>query len=130
MDRLDVIIGILAFVAAMSVLTVVFAEERECEDIKGEMDWTSEGHDDNEASEKHFDKMIEGSSTICEVAKAVDHEKADGEITDWTDFKETFTYQGTSEEVQECLKERFDLPDDGRKALQGYEIQDCATGDY
>ena len=115
-------------------MTISGASGEQCEDIKGTEKWSSEGHGDNNPSTKKFDKMIfEEDATTCEVAEAIDLMKAKGEIEDhqWDEFKETFVYQGTSEDVQDCFKHRFNLPDDdGDKRLAGYEIQKCATGSY
>ena len=108
-----------------------FAEE--CEDIKGESEWGSESHGDNSPSEDEFDDMIfDEDATTCEVAEAIDHMEIEGEIKEheWDEFQDTFVYQATSEEVQECFEDRFDLPDDGEKHLAGYEIQKCAVGAY
>lgn len=110
---------------------VVYGES--CEDIKGEEKWDGEGHGDNNPSENKFDEMIfEDDATTCEVAEAIDHMEIEGEIKqhEWDEFEDTFVYMGTSEEVQECFEERFDLPDDGKKHLAGYEIKDCSVGKY
>ena len=127
----------LTMIAASSLfslgLSINSAFGEQCEDIKGESNWGSESHDDNNPSENKFNDMIfEEDATTCEVAEAVDKMEAKGEIKEheWDEFKVTFVYEGTSEEVQECFDDRFDLPDDGEKHLAGYEIQKCATGNY
>jgi hypothetical protein len=110
---------------------VHYSYAEKCEDIKGKESWSPEGHGDNSPSEKKFKSMLNDDSvTICEMAEAIDHMKVKGSVGDWSDFEQTTVYQGTSEKVQDCLKDRFDLPDDGEKELQAYEIQKCATGDY
>jgi hypothetical protein len=110
-------------------LVNVYGEK--CEDIKGTESWSSEGHGDNSPSESKFNKMLKDDSvSICELAEDIDHMKVKGSVDDWSDFKQTTVYMGSSENVQDCLKDRFDLPDDGHKELQSYEIQKCATGDY
>lgn len=129
------IITLLVLGGLVSVSTLASGEARgeECEDIKGEESWGSESHGDNNPSENKFDEMIfEDDATTCEVAEAIDHMEIEGEIKEheWDEFEETFTYQATSEEVQECFKDRFDLPDDGKKHLAGYEILDCSVGKY
>ncbi len=114
-------------------LSINSAFGESCEDIKGEEKWDSEGHGDNSPSENKFDEMIfEDDATTCEVAEAIDHMEIEGEIkeSEWDEFEESFVYQATSEQVQECFEDRFDLPDDGDKHLAGYEIQKCATGSY
>ena len=109
---------------------VTFAEE--CEDIKGEEKWDGEGHGDNNPSSNEFKEMLNDDSvTICEFAEAIDHMEIKGSVSDWTDFEETTVFMSTTEKVQDCLKDRFDLPDDdGDEHLADYEIQKCATGDY
>jgi hypothetical protein len=132
------VLGILLFASTLflagSILNVNSTYAEECEDIKGEEKWNSEGHDDNSPSESKFNDMIfEDDATTCEVAKAVDHMEAKGEIKEheYDEFKVTFVYEGTSEEVQECFDDRFNLPDDdGDKHLADYEIQKCATNNY
>jgi hypothetical protein len=74
--------------------------------------------------------LKDDSVTICELAEDIDHMKVKGSVDDWGDFKQTTVYMGSSKNVQDCLKDRFDLPDHGQKELQSYEIQKCATGDY
>ena len=103
-----------------------------CEDITGTEKWSSEGHGDNNPSEKKFEKMLNDDSVgICELAKAVDHMEVKGSVHDWSEFKETTVFLGTTEKVQDCLKDRFELPDDdGDEHLADYEIQKCALGDY
>ena len=129
-----IITGLLAFlvVTVSTLASGVNVSAEECEDIKGKESWGSESHGDNSPSEKKFEKMLEDDSVgICEVAEAVDHMEAKGSVDDWSDFKETTVYMGSSENVQDCLKDRFDLPDDdGDSHLADYEIQKCATGDY
>lgn len=107
------------------IIPIVSAEERECADLTTTEKWKSEGHDDNKASEKEFEKSVTHDS-LCETGKKHDHEELKGEITDWTDFKETENFRTATHEQKECLKEHFDLPDDGEKALQGYELEYCA----
>ena len=108
------------------------ASAEKCEDVKGTMKWGSESHGDNDASESKFNKMVEGKATICEVSKCYDHVECKGEISEgeWKDFKESFVYVGTTDDVQDCLDHRYKLPDHGEKELQAYEIKDCALGDY
>lgn len=131
---------ILGMLGGMVFLTIhgnsnnVYAEK--CEDIKHEGDdalkWGAEKHGDNEASESKFNKMWEGSATICEVSKCYDHVQCEGEISEgeWKEFKESIVYVGTTEDVQDCLDHRFKLPDHGDKELQAYEIKDCALNNY
>lgn len=109
------------------------AKTVKCEDVKGVMKWKPTDHDDNNPSEKKFEKMIfKENATTCEVAKAYDHDIVKGTIEkeDWKEFKISFVYEGTSEDVQDCLDYRYKLPDDGKPALQAYEILDCAVGNY
>lgn len=117
----------------MLVLSVVMvstnnnASAEKCEDIKGTEKWGSESHGDNNPSEKKFFKMLKDESvTICELAKAIDHMEVKGTVKDWSDFKDSTVYLGTTEKVQDCLDDRHDLGN----SLADYEIQKCATGDY
>lgn len=106
-------------------IPVTYAEERECTDLTTSEKWNSNDHDDNKESEKAFEKSV-SHDNLCETGKKHDHEELKGEITDWTDFKQTKNYKTATHEQKECLKEYFDLPDDGEKALQGYELEYCA----
>ena len=109
---------------------LTYAEK--CEDIKGVEKWDGEGHGDNSPSEKKFKQMLNDDSvTICEFAEAIDHMEIKGSVKDFSDFKETTVYMSTTEEVQDCLEDRHDLPDDdGDEHLADYEIQKCAVGAY
>ena len=131
-----IITGLLSL---LTVFSVSGLETREilgakCEDITGVEKWDGEGHGDSNPSSNEFDEMIfEDNETTCKVAEAIDHMEIKGEIKDheWDEFKDSFTYAATSEEVQECFEDRFDLPDDdGDKHLADYEIQKCAVGAY
>lgn len=133
MKSIFIITALLLVVVSGLETSKQLVQAEKCEDITGTEKWDGEGHDDNNPSENKFDKMIfEDNETTCEVAEAIDHMEIKGEIKEheWDEFEETFTYQATSEEVQECMEDRFDLPDDGKKHLAGYEIKDCATGNY
>lgn len=121
--------------AAIAGMFSVFGNSvsaEKCEDITGTEKWSSEGHGDNNPSENKFEKMLNDDSVgICELAKAVDHMEVKGSVKDWSDFKETTVFMGTTEEVQDCLRDRYELPDDdGDEHLADYEIQKCATGNY
>ena len=113
------------------VMPMGLANSEKCTDIKGTEKWDGTGHGDNSPSSKKFEKMLNDDAvTICELAEDIDHMKVRGSVDDWSDFKETTVYMGSSDNVQDCLKDRFDLPDDGHKELQSYEIMDCAVGKY
>lgn len=117
---------------ATTTMTTYYASGEKCEDIKGVEKWDSEGHGSNDPSSKEFKEMLNDNSvTICELAESIDHMEVKGSVDDWSDFKDTTIFLSTTENVQDCLKDRFDLPDDdGDKHLADYEIQKCATGDY
>jgi hypothetical protein len=109
----------------------IYADRIECEDIKGVEKWSSEGHDDNNPSEKKFYKALE-EKTFCEVNEMIDHEEVEGEIKedskhdlDW--LKETIYYQSVDEEVQECIDDAYeDSPDeDGDDNAADYEMLEC-----
>ena len=55
--------------------------------------------------------------------------KTKGEIDDWTQFKRSQVYSTATQEQRDCLKEYFDSPDDGEKALQAYELSYCGYDD-
>jgi len=123
---LYIIIAVLTIVFVLVgtiVLLHAFAEERQCGDIK----WESEGHDDNKAKEKL--KSDSYKKDICQVSKDVDHMKTKGEIDDWTQFKRSQVFATATQEQRDCLKEYFDSPDDGEKALQAYELSYCGYDD-
>jgi len=117
------LIAILTIYMVIMGIQETFGEERECGDIK----WQSEGHDDNKAKDK-----LESDSykkDICQVSKDVDHMKTKGEIDDWTQFKRSQVFATATQEQRDCLKEYFDSPDDGEKALQAYELSYCGYDD-
>jgi hypothetical protein len=130
MNKFLILVASLLSVATSSLLVTAYAES--CEDIKGKESWGSESHGDNSPSEKKFEKMLNDDSvTICELAESIDHMEVKGSVHDWTDFEETTVFLSTTDKVQDCLKDRFELPDDdGDEHLADYEIQKCATGDY
>jgi len=106
----------------------VLAEKRECKDLVSEEKYSSEGHDDNKESNKEFKESLEEDS-LCEFTKKHDHEKLDGTVKDYIDFKETRVHNTSTIEQKECLNEGHDSPDKGEKALQGYEIEYCGWDD-
>lgn len=117
----------------LSSNTYTYAEK--CEDIKYDGDplkMPGKDHDDNNPSEKKFEKMVFGSATLCEIAFCYDNDECKGELdsSDHDDFQTTIAYEGASEDQQDCLKYRYNLPDGGEKALQAYELYDCAVGNY
>ena len=98
----------------------------ECEDIAGVEKWDSEGHGDNNPSEKKFFNDMD-ENTFCEHAEGIDHMKYEGAIRedtkhDWDWFEDTMVYMSAGEETQEELEELYDLPDDGKKNLEAYEF--------
>lgn len=136
MNRIQYIVYLVASLLFASSIPLVTVSAEKCEDIAGTEKWDPQGHDDNNPSESKFDRWVfheEDFKTTCEVAKGIDHMEIKGEIKEheWDEFKDTGVYMATSEEVQDCFKDRFDLPDDdGEKHLADYEIQKCATGNY
>lgn len=107
-----------------------------CYDIKYEEDglkMPGTSHGDNNPSEKQLKEMIfEESATLCEIAHCVDNAECKGELDgkQLKDFYNQIAFESGSEDQQDCIKHRADLPDDGRNALQAYEIMDCAVEDY
>jgi hypothetical protein len=128
------IMMLLMLVALGSMLAIngnsVYAEK--CEDISGVEKWDGEGHGDSDPSKSEFKEMLNDESvTICEMAESIDHMEVTGSVKDWSDFEDTTVFMSTTEEVQDCLKDRYELPDDdGDEHLADYEIQKCATGEY
>jgi hypothetical protein len=120
-------IALLATIATSVATTTNYVHAEKCKDIKGVEKWDSEGHGENKPSSKEFKKMLNDDSvTICELAESIDHMQVKGSVKDWSDFKDTSVYMGTTEKVQNCLEDRMHLGD----SLADYEIQKCATGDY
>lgn len=108
-----------------------FAETIKCEDIAGKEKWDSEGHDDNEASEKKFYKALD-EKTFCEVNEMIDHEEVEGDIEEdskhdleW--LKGTTYYMSAAEEVQECIDDAYkDSPaSNGKDNAADYEMLEC-----
>lgn len=117
---------------ALCVLNLLFmvppntVNAEKCEDIAGVEKWDSEGHGDNNPSEKQFFNDMD-ENTFCEHAEGIDHMKYEGAIRedtkhDWDWFEDTMVFMSAGEETQEELKELYDLPDDGKKNLEAYEF--------
>lgn len=141
MNRNYTMLGLVTATLFLSLIggnNVVFAEK--CKDITEKtLKWNPEGHGDNSPSEKKGEKMIWGDSngenqeTPCKIAKAIDHMDIKFVIKEheWDEFVDTIAYMGTTEEVQDCFKDRHELPDDnGNDELQSYEYKDCQLGNY
>ena len=103
---------------------ISYAEKRECKDLTRQINYNSEDHDDNKESEKAFKKSLKQDS-LCKFTEKHDKEELTGEVKDWGNYQKTEVYQTSSKEQKECQKEGFISPDDGEKALQGYEIEYC-----
>jgi len=120
---MKLLIGLLAFLGAyviiLSLTMNAFGDDREC----GALKWDSEGHTDHQPKEKLKHDVY--NKDICQVSKDIDHMKTKGEIRDWTQFKDSKVYFTATQEQRDCLKEYFDSPDDGHKALQAYELSYC-----
>ena len=100
---------------------VTYADKRECKDLTREVKYNSEDHKDNKESEKGFKKSLKQDS-LCEFTEKHDKEELKGEVKNWQEYKKTEVYQSSTEEQKDCQRENFESPDDGDKALQGYEI--------
>lgn len=110
------------------------SEGVKCEDIKYEDDplkWDSEGHDDNNPSEKKFYSVLE-EKTFCEANKMIDHMQIKGEIKedtkhdmDW--LENTMFYQSAAEDSQNCIRDAyFNSPDSsGDDNAADYELLEC-----
>ena len=140
-DKNQIILAFLGIIA-LALTAVGFAllfgaddvygnEDRYCVDYHGEYDWDSTDHKSGSQSEKEFDKMIE-HNTVCEISKAIDHEDVEGEIKshEWNEFKDSAVWITADDDIRDCFEDRFDLPNDGKKHLAAYEIEECAWGGY
>ena len=103
---------------------VSYAEKRECKDLAREVKYNSQDHDDNKESQKAFKKSLEQDS-LCEFTEKHDKEELKGEVKNWDEYKKSEVYQTSNKEQKDCQQEGFKSPDDGEKALQGYEIEYC-----
>jgi hypothetical protein len=132
MNKKSIFLSILSAIAMTIPITItgnVYAVD--CEDIKGEMDWGSESHDDNNPSEKKFYAALE-EDTFCEVLQDIDHMEIKGEIKedskhdmDW--LEGTIFYQSVDEDSQDCMRDGyFNSPDSsGDDNLADYEMLEC-----
>lgn len=131
-----IITGLLSLlIVAVSGVATSNTEGAKCEDIKYEGDplkMPGKNHDDNNPSEKKFEKKVFGDATLCEVAFCHDNHECKGELKEHErdEVEDTIMWMSGSEEQIDCLEERYDLPDGGQEALQSYEVFDCAVGNY
>ena len=133
---------IIALMGAILLFTMpvgfknAYVNAEKCYDIKYEEDgkkMPGKNHDDNSPSEKEFkDLVFDESATLCEVAYCYDNHECKGELEEHErdEFEDSIAYMASSEEQQECLDDRYDLPDGGSEALQAYELFDCAVLNY
>ena len=117
------LVGMIVMTVAICI-PVTYADKRECKDLTREVKYNSEDHKDNKESEKAFKKSLKQHS-LCEFTEKHDKEELKGEVKNWQEFKKTEVYQSSTEEQKDCQRESFESPDDGDKALQGYEIEYC-----
>jgi hypothetical protein len=121
-------------IGQISILVMIFvtlvlinpinAEERQCKDRTGSLEYNSENHKDNPESKKGFEKSLKEDS-LCKFTEKHDKEQIAGEITNEDKLKKSIPYRTATLEQKECIDHYFKLPDDGQKALQGYEIEYC-----
>ena len=113
-----------------------YALAEKCKDVKYEDDplkMPGKNHDDNTPSEKKARQaLFEDSASLCDMAFGYDNHEYKLELDgkDLKKFYTTIAFEGSSEDQQDCLKYRASLPDDGKKALQLYEVFHCAVGNY
>lgn len=105
----------------------VYADKQECKE-------RGTSHGDNSPSEKAFFKAL-NTDTLCDFSDGIDEMKYKGAIRenskcDWECFMDTNVFQTAFDDAKMCMSERYDLPDDGKKNLEAYEIQACAQGNY
>jgi hypothetical protein len=125
--KLLLLVGMIGITVAIYT-PVTYADKRECKDSTREIKYNSEDHDDNKESEKTFKKFLKQNS-LCEFTEKHDKEELKGEVKNWEEYKKTEVYQSSTEEQKDCQKESFKSPDEGDKALQGYEIEYCGWDD-
>ena len=116
------IIGMILTMVAVTDTPVSYAEKRECKDVAREVKYNSQDYDDNKESQKAFKKSLEQDS-LCEFTEKHDKEELKGEVKNWDEYKKSEVYQTSNKEQKDCQQEGFKSPDDGKKALQGYEIE-------
>lgn len=121
--KMLLLVGMIVMTVAICT-PVTYADKRECKDLAREVKYNSEDHKDNKESEKAFKKSLKQHS-LCEFTEKHDKEELKGEVKNWQEFKKTEVYQSSTEEQKDCQRESFESPDDGDKALQGYEIEYC-----
>jgi len=122
--NLFLLIGMILTTVAFTDTPISYAEKRECKDLTRQINYNSEDHGDNKESEKAFKKSLKQDS-LCEFTEKHDKEELTGEVKDWGEYQKTEVYQTSNKEQKECQKEGFISPDNGEKALQGYEIEYC-----
>ena len=105
-----------------------------CYDVKYEDGKKMPGthHDDNSPSEQELKSMIKGNASLCELAFCYDNDECKGELTgkELKQFYNSIAFETGSDDQQDCLHHRGNLPDGGQKAMQAYEIFDCAVKNY
>jgi hypothetical protein len=121
--KMLLLVGMIVMTVAICT-PVTYADKRECKDLTREVKYNSEDHKDNKESEKAFKKSLKQDS-ICVFTEKHDKEELKGEIKNWQEYRKTEVYQSSTEEQKDCQRESFESPDDGDKALQGYEIEYC-----
>lgn len=105
----------------------VYADKQECKEVGTK-------HGDNSPSEKAFFIGLH-EEEFCDFSEKIDGMEFKGAIRedskcDWECFMDTNVFQTAFDDAKACMFERYDLPDDGKKNLEAYEIQACAQGNY
>ena len=134
MNKIPTALAIAAVVAAvmgninfLEQNPVAFAGKNECDEV-------GTSHGDNSPSEKKFFQALH-TQTLCSFTDMIDGMEIKGAIRedthcDWQCFMDTNVFQTAFDDAKACMFERYDLPDDGKKNLEAYEIQACAQGNY
>ena len=112
---------------ALSLLLIANSAHAERND-DGYCKTSGTSHGDNTPSEKKFKEYL--NKDICQLADCIDDMRCKGEIRNIDSFKDTKSWNTSNILMKGCMIDRYDLPDKGHSALQAYEIQRCATGDY
>jgi hypothetical protein len=119
------IISLIAIWLISGTFVVFGSEDNDNEECKK----VGNNHDGNKASEQKFYSLM-NKTEFCDFVKMHDAEKIEGEIRedskhDWHWFTSTKVWETAFEEAKFCMLERFDLPNNGKKTLGGYELEEC-----
>jgi hypothetical protein len=128
--RLLAVTILLIGIIAILIPTNIYADSDDPNDRK-DCKETGTSHGDNTPSEKRFKEFW--NKDICKLSDCIDDMNCAGEIRgqkQMDKYMESVAWNSSDVDMKGCQLIRFDLPDHGSKALQAYEIKDCAQGNY